>query len=95
MRHGRVRPDVNRYLKWAFVEAANAISRQQRKPSWQGRHAVRLYKRIKQRKGHAKAIGAVARHLAEATYWVLRRGEEYREPQSSSREAPARPLHEP
>ena len=28
-----------------------------------------------------KAIGAVARHLAEATYWVLKKGEEYREPQ--------------
>ena len=24
-RFGRSRPDVNRYLKWAFVEAANAI----------------------------------------------------------------------
>lgn len=41
VRHGRVRPDVNRYLKWAFVEAANAISRQQRKPSWQAGEACR------------------------------------------------------
>jgi len=24
-RYGRLRPDVNRYLKWAFVEAANVI----------------------------------------------------------------------
>jgi transposase len=24
-RYGKVRPDVNRYLKWAFTEAANAI----------------------------------------------------------------------
>jgi transposase len=25
LRYGRLRPDVNRYLKWAFIEAANAI----------------------------------------------------------------------
>jgi hypothetical protein len=29
------------------------------------------------RKGRAKAIGAAARHLAEATYWVLSRGKSY------------------
>jgi len=34
----------------------------------------------KQRRGHAKAVGAVARHLAEASFWVLRRDEDYREP---------------
>src|SRR5437763_7482765 len=27
------------------------------------------------RKGHRKAIGAVARHLAEATYWILSKQE--------------------
>ena len=31
-------------------------------------------------KGHQKAVGAVARHLAEATYWILTKGEPYREP---------------
>jgi hypothetical protein len=25
-------------------------------------------------------VGAVARYLAEATYWVLKKGEPYREP---------------
>jgi hypothetical protein len=35
------------------------------------RHVSRLYERIARRKGHPKAIGAVARHLAEATYWLL------------------------
>ena len=34
-----------------------------------------------QREGHYKAIGAVARHLAEATYWILSKEESYREPQ--------------
>jgi hypothetical protein len=46
-------------------------------PEW---HASRLYERIKARKGHPKAIGAVSRHLAEAAYWVLRKREPYREP---------------
>src|SRR5216117_3219416 len=63
-RFGPSRPDVNRYLKWAFVEAANAICIMHgRAPQ---RHVSRLYVRIARRKGHAKAIGAVARHLAEA-----------------------------
>jgi transposase len=77
-RFGPSRPDVNRYLKWAFVEAANAICLTRgRAPH---RHVSRLYERIARRKGHAKAIGAVARHLAEATYWVLSKQEAYREP---------------
>ena len=66
-RFGPLRPDVNRYLKWAFIEAANAICiHRPRRPR---RHVSRLYERIARRKGHSKAIGAVARHLAEATYW--------------------------
>jgi len=78
-RFGPLRPDVNRYLKWAFIEAANAISRHQHR--WPHRHVAGLYARIRQRKNHAKAVGAVARHLAEATYWMLTKGEPYREPQ--------------
>jgi transposase len=76
--YGKVRPDVNRYLKWALVEAANvAVMNQWR---WADRHVVQLYKRIMERKGHAKAVVAVARHLAEAAYWVLRKNESYKEP---------------
>ncbi len=81
-RYGRLRPDVNRYLKWAFIEAANAICLMRgRHPH---RHVSRLYERIARRKGHPKAVGAVARHLAEATYWLLSKQEPYREPQSSA-----------
>lgn len=76
--YGRVRPDVNRYLKWALIEAANAIVVNQR---WMSHcHVVELYNRIMKRKGHAKAIVAVARHLAEATYWVLKKNEVYKQP---------------
>lgn len=78
VRYGALRNDVNRYLKWAFSEAANSICIN--KEIWPQRHVSRLYQRIRQRKGHAKAIGAVARHLAEATYWMLTRKEEYRDP---------------
>jgi transposase len=81
-RYGRLRPDVNHYLKWAFIEAANAICLMRRRHPH--RHVTRLYERGAQRKGHPKAIGAVARHLAEATYWLLSQQEAYREPQSSA-----------
>ena len=78
VRYGRLRPDVNHYLKWAYVEAASVIARHQQ--HWKERHVVRLYRRLKERKDHAKAIGAVARHLAEASFCVLSRQENYRDP---------------
>jgi hypothetical protein len=43
-----------------------------------------LYERIRRRKGHAVAVGAVARHLAEATFWVLIKAEPYRDPMKVS-----------
>jgi transposase len=84
-RYGPLRSDVNRYLKWAFVEAANVICRhRQRYPQ---RHVSQLYERVARRKGHQKAIGAVARHLAEATYWILARRESYRDPADAAEAA--------
>jgi len=77
-RIGNLRPDVNRYLKWAFMEAANSVC--VHRFSHPDRHVSRLYERIRSKKGHPKAIGAVARHLAEAVYWVLKNREGYQEP---------------
>lgn len=79
-RLGRTRPDVNHYLKTAFVEAANVVVLHQKR--WPGRHTVKLYQRVKANKGHGRAVVAVARHLAESTYWVLKRNECYKEPVS-------------
>ena len=77
VRYGRLRPDVNRYLKWAFSEAGNSVMvNRERYPD---RYAVGLYNRVRRRRGHATAIGAVARHLAESTYWILTRKEPYLE----------------
>ena len=77
-RYGRTRPDVNRYLKWAFAEAANSVAvNHTRCPD---RHVSRLYRHLRERKGHSKAIGAVARHLAEAAFHVLSRQQVYRDP---------------
>jgi len=78
VRYGRTRPDVNRYLKWAYAEAANVTMMHRRRHPQ--RHVSRLYERVKHRGGHQKAIGAVGRHLAEATYWMLKRKEPYRDP---------------
>jgi transposase len=80
-RMGQVCGNVNRNLKWAFVEIGNLIVINQRRL---GRaHVVRLYQRIKRTKNHQKAVVAVARHLAEAAWWVLTKQEVYREPQNS------------
>lgn len=78
IRYGRLRRDVNRYLQWAYIEAAQSVCLNQRSHPY--RHVTRLYRRIRDRKGHSKAVGAVARHLAEATYHVLSTGKPYRDP---------------
>ena len=78
-RMGQVCGNVNRTLKWAFVETGNLIVINQR---WLvGTHVVRLYQRIKRAKNHQKAVVAVARHLAEAAWWILSKQEVYREPE--------------
>ena len=77
-RYGRTRPDVNRYLKWAFAEAANSVAvNHTRCPD---RHVSRLYRQLRERKGHSRAVGAVARHLAEAAFPLLSRQQIYRDP---------------
>jgi len=80
-RLGRTRKECNRFLKWAFVEAAEVIVAQQE--SMSARHVVRLYRRVKSNKPerHNKAVVAVARHLAESAGHILTRNEDYREPQ--------------
>jgi hypothetical protein len=55
---GQVRGNVNRNLKWAFVETGNLIVINQR--GLAGTHVVRLYQRIKRGKNHQKAVVAVA-----------------------------------
>jgi transposase len=84
-RMGQVGGNVNRMLKWAFVEAANLVVLQRRRMAHT--HAFRLYQRIHSRKNHQKAVVAVARHFAEAAYWILRKQEAYREPKLQSHSA--------
>jgi transposase len=80
-RMGQVCGNVNRNLKWAFVETVNLIVINQRR--LEGTHVVRLYQRIKRGKNHQKAVVAVGRHLAEAAWRVLTRQEVYREPRKA------------
>ena len=84
-RMGQVCENVNRNLKWAFVEIGNLIVINQTRLA--GAHVVRLYQRIKRAKNHQKAVVAIARHLAEAAWWVLTKQEIYREPQGPRQQA--------
>lgn len=51
VRQGKVRYDVNRYLKWAYAEAANVIARHACKTP---RYVSHLYLRIRKLKGIRK-----------------------------------------
>jgi transposase len=76
-RYGPLRSDVNHYLKWAYSEAGNSVA--VNRACLSGRHVGQLYNRLRARRGHCKAVGAVSRHLAEASYWILSRKEVYKE----------------
>jgi transposase len=80
--YGHIAKNVNIYLKWAFVEAANCIHLQGERC-----HLHTLYERVSttNKRGHKIAIVAMARHLSEASYWVLTKGEPYRAPKESTR----------
>lgn len=78
-RLGGISRFVNQYLKWAFVEAANCAVRLK---AHRHSHVGSLYQRLLERRGHGRAIVAVARHLAEASYWILHKQEPYRAPHS-------------
>jgi transposase len=80
IRYGRLRKQSNQYLKWAFIEAANVVVRQRRHQNWRDKHVTILFERIRRRRGHSIAVGAVARHLSEAAYWMLRKQEPYKDP---------------
>jgi transposase len=78
-RKGKCPADCNTYLKWAFIEAGNVVSLHHHQ--WPARHVAQLYERVKQSsRMHGKATVAVARHLAEASFWMLTKQEIYREP---------------
>jgi transposase len=79
-RYGRMRKQANNYLKWAFIEAANVVVAHRHHPSWRLKNVSRVYEKICRRRGHATAVGAVARHLAESAFWILKKGEDYRDP---------------
>lgn len=69
---------ANHFLKWAFIEAANIIATRQK--AWADKHVVKLYQRLKAHKCHGKAATAVARHLAESSWWILSKKQGYRDP---------------
>jgi transposase len=79
-RYGHLPKQANHYLKWAYIEAANAVSSHSNYPTWRLKHVTLLYERVRRRKGHSIAAGAVARHPAEASYWMLTKKEPYQEP---------------
>jgi len=79
-RLGHMRKPSNQYLKWAFIEAANVVVRHRHHPAWKTMYVCQVYDQVCQRRGHAVAVGAVARHLAEAAFWILKRQEPYRPP---------------
>lgn len=70
--HGRMIPRANRHLRYAFIEAAwNAIR--------VSPYFSAIYRRLKERKGAGKAIGAVGRRLCVITYECLKNNRPYEE----------------
>lgn len=75
---GRLCPNANRYLRWAFGEA---VTHFRKTSSW----ADRKYQRLKRAKGWKTARIAIARHIAVIAYHLLRERRAYQA------DAPQRP----
>jgi transposase len=84
IRHGRLLPSCNRWLRWAFVEAAWAAQRS-------SAYCHAYFERIKRRKGANCAITALARRLCEITWHCLTDSRPYEERTMILKREPARP----
>lgn len=73
-----LRDDACQYLKWAYFEAANVLVSHQN--TYEDSRLVKKYRQLRDRKNSNVAKGALARMLAESTYWVLTKQEPYKEP---------------
>ncbi len=87
IRLGHMRKPSNQNLKWAFRVASRSAaqghrSRHRHHPAWKTKCVRQIYDQASQRKGHAVAVGAVARHLAQGAFWILNRQQPYRPPAS-------------
>ena len=60
------------YIKPLLVQCANAVARSEKHPEIRGR-----YLSIRKRRGHKRAIIAIARMLLTAIYHILLKGEPY------------------
>lgn len=78
--HGQMVKQANQYLRQAYLEAANVVAMVRGRRGWPEKRVVQLYERVRARRGHGCAVGAAAHHLAVATWWMMTRGEDYREP---------------
>ena len=79
-RPGKCPADCNTIVTMGLHgSAGNVVSVHHKK--WPGRHVAELYQRVKQNsRMHGKATVAVARHLAEASFWMLTKQQIDREP---------------
>jgi len=69
--HGPITKEDNRHIRWILIEAARHEARND--PRFN-----HFYQRISKRRGHEKAIVAVARKLLIYIYQVLKKQEPYR-----------------
>lgn len=65
-------PPANRWLRSILVQMANAAVR------CKASHFAAVYRRLAPRRGHKRAIVAVAHRLLIAVYYILKRHEPYR-----------------
>jgi transposase len=69
--YGRITRLGNKYIRWALVQASNIAIKKDYK-------LRAFYERIAKKKGHNKAIVAVAKKLLKVAYTLLKRDEMYR-----------------
>lgn len=71
-RRGRITKQGNKYIRWYLMQAASVVIR------WgKDNRFMRLYKRVKSKRGYNAAKVAVAREILSIAYYLLKKQEPY------------------
>lgn len=72
-RFGHITKQGNKYLRWAFVEAAHVAAQRKKDPL-----LTQFYSKVRFKKGSNIAIVATARKLLTYAYWVLKNKQSFK-----------------
>jgi len=81
--YGKMRSESNQYLKWAFIEAANAVSAHHAQRGWTDRPLLQAVPAHPRPQGLLDCHRRGGSSSAESAFWVLKKNEPYKDPDTT------------